>query len=151
MIRRVVVTGGVSAVVVAFGVWMSIGMPGMDHETSTMGSSREEAEGAVAWTRQGPTEFARTLTDGDVFVVNVHIPDVGAIAGTDADIPFDQLVSTPRLPVDKEAVVAVYCESGRMSRLAAEALTGAGYRRIVELDGGMVAWRDSGRRVEPPD
>lgn len=130
---------------------MSVGMPGMDHGASPVGSEHDDGDLTVGWARQDPEAFAATLIEGDVFVVNVHVPNVGSIVGTDAAVPFDRLITGPRLPVGHDAVVAVYCETGRMSELAADALTTAGYRRVVELAGGMAAWRESGRVVGPDD
>ena len=40
--------------------------------------------------------------------------------------------------------VLVYCEVGRISTLAAATLREMGYQRAVALDGGMMAWRESG-------
>jgi glyoxylase-like metal-dependent hydrolase (beta-lactamase superfamily II) len=40
--------------------------------------------------------------------------------------------------------ILVYCELGRISTLAAATLREMGYQRAVALDGGMMAWRESG-------
>jgi glyoxylase-like metal-dependent hydrolase (beta-lactamase superfamily II)/rhodanese-related sulfurtransferase len=40
--------------------------------------------------------------------------------------------------------ILVYCEVGRISTLAAATLREMGYQRAVALDGGMMAWRESG-------
>ncbi|HEX4886775.1 MAG TPA: thioredoxin domain-containing protein, partial [Luteibaculaceae bacterium] len=46
--------------------------------------------------------------------------------------------------VDPSTPVYVYCLSGGRSRAAAEALRSAGYKQVVELEGGMLAWRKAG-------
>jgi len=45
--------------------------------------------------------------------------------------------------------VVLYCASGGRSALAAVALQGLGYADVAHLDGGIRAWKDSGRQVEP--
>lgn len=37
-----------------------------------------------------------------------------------------------------------------MSAVAVDTLAGLGYRDIVDLRGGMIAWQDSGRSLLPP-
>jgi len=49
---------------------------------------------------------------------------------------------------DPTARILVYCEFGKISTLAAATLRQLGFLRVVALDGGMKAWRESGFRVE---
>lgn len=42
--------------------------------------------------------------------------------------------------LDKERPVALYCRSGRRSKMAAERVAKAGYE-VVELDGGILSWK----------
>jgi len=84
----------------------------------------------------------------DGFVINVHVPDEGSIPGTDAAIPFDQVVGDERLPEDRSTAILLYCKTGRMSADAAMALMKAGYLDVVHLEGGMDAWIAAGRRLE---
>ncbi|MCZ7537225.1 MAG: rhodanese-like domain-containing protein [Acidimicrobiia bacterium] len=74
----------------------------------------------------------------------MHTPYAGEIDGTDAFIPFDEIAGDRRLPADRTAPIALYCESGRMSAIAAEALLAAGYTDVADLDGGMQAWEAAG-------
>ncbi len=92
-----------------------------------------------------PAEFQSAITGADVFVVNVHIPYEGEIAGTDAFIPFDEIQKhAAELPADKSAPLYIYCRSGRMSADATPALQRLGYTNIVDLAGGMRAWEEAG-------
>lgn len=58
-----------------------------------------------------------------------HIP--GAIC-----IPHEQIAElAPDMIPDKEAVIYVYCRSGRRSKIAAQALADAGYVNVTEIGG----------------
>ena len=81
-------------------------------------------------------------------MVNVHIPYEGEIQNTDLFLPYDQIEeSLDKLP-DKDSPIVLYCRSGRMSTIAAEALVALGYTRVFELNGGMVAWEQAGLPLE---
>lgn len=95
-----------------------------------------------------PAEFERASAQR--VTINVHTPDEGSIPGTDLAIPFDRLESRKgELPVTSSRL-AVYCRSGTMSAEAVRTLARLGYRDIVELEGGMIAWERSGRSLLPP-
>jgi rhodanese-related sulfurtransferase len=104
-----------------------------------------------AYTNVGPDELNTMLENKDFVFVNVHIPFEGDIAGTDLSIPYDEITQAAnlaQLPADKNAKVVLYCRSGRMSTIAAEALLEEGYTNLYELDGGMVAWEQAGYPIE---
>ena len=62
-----------------------------------------------------------------------HIP--GAIL-----IPHEQIAERcGELLPDKNAVILVYCRSGRRSQIASEALAGLGYSNVLEF-GGIIDW-----------
>lgn len=95
-----------------------------------------------------PLEFERAIAGGERVMINVHVPYEGEIAGTDLSIPFDQIeAQSGLLPSDRSIPLAVYCRSDRMSAIAAQSLSRLGYDDIVELDGGMHAWEQSGRAL----
>lgn len=92
-----------------------------------------------------PSEFEAAIAAPDAFVVNVHIPYEGEIDGTDAFIPFDQIVGHTDLPQDRGTPVVLYCRSGNMSEEAGAALIADGYENVSHLDGGMNGWQNDGR------
>lgn len=93
-------------------------------------------------------EFAEFLDDyPDADLLNVHVPYQGHIEGTDAFVDFEQILRFDGLPRNLDDPVLLYCRSGNMSGQAAAALEDAGYTNIVDLEGGMNAWRDSGREL----
>lgn len=103
------------------------------------------------YTNGNADELNAMLKNKDFVFINVHIPFEGNIAGTDLSIPYDQITepaNLAQLPADKNAKIVLYCRSGRMSEIAAEALVKLGYTNIWNLDGGMIAWEQAGYPLE---
>ena len=93
-------------------------------------------------------ELAVMLTKKDFVFVNVHIPYEGEIEKTDVFVPYNEIEKNlDKLPKDKAAKIVLYCMSGRMSAIAADTLSSLGYTNLLDLTGGMVAWRDAGYQV----
>jgi adenylyltransferase/sulfurtransferase len=64
-----------------------------------------------------------------------------------ARIPGARLVPLATLPdaidtLDREREVVVYCKGGSRSRAAATHLADAGFRRVANLTGGILRWRE---------
>ncbi len=94
-------------------------------------------------------ELQQMLKQHDIAFVNVHTPFAGNIAGTDVSIPYDEISQKlSLLPPDKSYKIVLYCRSGHMSTIAAEALVKLGYTNIWTLDGGMQAWEAAGFPVD---
>jgi rhodanese-related sulfurtransferase len=95
-----------------------------------------------------PDQLAALLEREDFAFINVHIPNEGEIAQTDAHIPFDQIsTDLGQLPSDKSARIVLYCRSGRMSDIAGAELVRLGYTNVSHLEGGFIAWEQSGREL----
>jgi len=93
-----------------------------------------------------PEETARAIASGNYLVVNVHIPYEGEIEGTDLSIAYDEIEQhLATLAGAKDGGLLLYCKSGRMSRIAAEALAAHGFQDMLHLDGGLIAWEADGR------
>ena len=102
------------------------------------------------YTNVGPAELNSMLASKDFVFVNVHIPFEGDIDGTDLSIPYDQITEPDNLallPANKGAQIVLYCRSGRMSEIAANALVGLGYTNVWNLDGGMIEWERQGFEI----
>lgn len=124
-----------------FLAYLALDMPGMDHRPS--GDSGSMDHGSMTYASLRVDEFDVRISQG-AFVVNVHRPYEGEIDGTDAFIDFDDIVGDRRLPSDTGSTILLYCASGRMSAIAADALVSAGYTDVAHLEGGMDAWEASG-------
>ena len=96
-----------------------------------------------------PSEFEKVIQNESVFLLNVHTPYQGEINGTDEIIEDLENIEKymNKLPKDTSLPIAVYCRSGRMSETVAEDLKAMGYQKIYDLDGGMNAWEESGRKI----
>jgi rhodanese-related sulfurtransferase len=96
-----------------------------------------------------PDEFETVIQNESVFLLNVHTPFQGEINRTDEIIEDWENIEKymDKLPKDTSLPIAVYCRSGRMSEAVAEDLKAMGYQKIYNLDGGMNAWEESGRKI----
>lgn len=132
--RRAVVAAVVLGAVMIIG-YFAAGMPGMDHGDATAGdgSMASADHESMPYMRLNPATFAARVERPSAFVVNVHTSYAGEIDGTDAFITFDEIAGDSRLPTDKDAEIVLYCESGRMSQIAAETLVSAGYANVVDV------------------
>lgn len=93
-------------------------------------------------------ELAKKMQQKDFYFVNVHIPYEGEIKNTDAFIDFDKISENlGKLPQDKSHPIVLYCQSGRMSGIAAAELARLGYSRVSHLAGGMIDWKRNGYEI----
>lgn len=98
----------------------------------------------VGWTDVSPARLSTMLATKDFFLVNVHVPYAGELAKTDAFIPFDRIESQLGDLPGKQDRIVLYCRTGRMSKIALESLTKAGYSNLFQLAGGFEAWQAAG-------
>ena len=87
-------------------------------------------------------QFAEVIKNPDVQLVDVRTADEynsGHIVGAEnMDVnqsDFDSRVAT----LDKHRPVALYCRSGRRSKIAAERVATQGFT-VIELNGGILSW-----------
>ena len=97
-------------------------------------------------------EFEKSIQSKDVQVVDVRRPEEykeghikGAVLANWQDpAQFEEKVKN----LDKNKPVYVYCLAGVRSDKAADALLKKGFTKIVQLDGGIKAWKDAGKPLE---
>ena len=90
--------------------------------------------------------FASDIKNPGVVVVDVRTAGeyaAGHIANSiNIDVEsndFDSKIAN----LDKKVEYAVYCHSGRRSGIAAEKMAKAGFEKISNLEGGIIAWQNS--------
>ena len=94
-------------------------------------------------------EFERLMKQEGVFVLNVHTPYEGELNGTREFIEDWENIELhqEQLPEDKNTPILIYCRSGRMSASASQQLVRLEYKNVYDLNGGMNAWKSSGREI----
>jgi rhodanese-related sulfurtransferase len=93
-------------------------------------------------------ELYKMMSNKDFVLINVHIPYEGEIEGTDIFIPYNEIKENlNKLPNDKNTKIVVYCMSGRMSEIAADELVKIGYTNVLNLERGMIGWKESGYKL----
>jgi len=108
------------------------------------------AEETAAETEISP-ERAGELIESGAFLVDVRRPyewEAGRIADAQHIEMNDLANSAESVPRDRPVVF--YCRSGSRSALAAAAFRQAGWD-AYNLDGGVTAWVEQGRELDPPD
>jgi rhodanese-related sulfurtransferase len=124
-------------------LYFALGMPGMNHGSNSSMDGMDMSSDSPTHRIVDPAGFATSLAQQGAIVINVHVPYDGEIDGTHLFMPFDE-IDAAALPEDRGTPLMVYCRSGSMSSTAVVALAALGYTNIVELDGGMNAWRAVG-------
>ena len=94
--------------------------------------------------RQITAQEAKSIIDSgvDCIILDVreqyefdegHIPGAIVLPYTEIEVKANEI-----LP-DKDALILVYCRSGRRSKIGAEALSKLGYSNVLEF-GGIIDW-----------
>ncbi|WP_374957461.1 rhodanese-like domain-containing protein [Gilvibacter sp.] len=96
-------------------------------------------------------QMSEALKDSSIQLVDVrtgqeflegHLKNSHNICVTDDD--FAEKAAT----LDKDKPVYVYCKKGGRSARAAEILKEMGFKKIYDLEGGIVLWEESGQETE---
>ena len=99
-----------------------------------------------------PDEFEQAIAEPDVQLVDVRTQEEyeqGHIVGAmNIDWKNDAFADEAEQMLDKSKTVAVYCRGGRRSHEAGNKLYIMGYTHIVELQGGLEAWKTAGKTVQ---
>lgn len=100
-----------------------------------------------------PAAFKERLAGDPGPLIDVRTPEEwneGVIQGAQLLDYFDAGFRDAVLRTPHDRPVYLYCAAGGRSYKAALYMMQNGYTRIVELDGGMDAWRETGQMVVPP-
>jgi rhodanese-related sulfurtransferase len=99
-----------------------------------------------------PEEFEKAITKDSVQILDVRTPDEYAsghikntlLANWNDKAEFSRRISF----VDKNKPVYIYCLAGSRSAAAAKEMRSIGYENVVELAGGINAWKAANKPVE---
>lgn len=89
-------------------------------------------------------------TDKTVQLVDVRTPGEYSSGHIEGAVNYDFYASDFAQKIgklDKKKPVMVYCAVGGRSGAAAEQLKKSGFTKVYDLDGGMDAWKDAGKKV----
>src|SRR5574342_1433630 len=109
------------------------------------------AEARQVIPEEGPAELQRRLTSGEpVTVIDVRDPDEFRDGHIEAASNISRGFLEFRIGAavtDPAAPIVLYCQTGLRSMLAAKALHDMGYEHVVNLQGGLQKWAQSGLPV----
>lgn len=113
----------------------------------TGGSQNANANGS--YESLAVADFAKIIGDSDVQLLDVRTSGEymqGNIDGSvNIDIKEEYFNDSAACLLDKNRCVAVYCRSGRRSKIAASRLVEMGFK-VVELDKGYNAWVEDAKK-----
>ncbi len=154
---KYIIIGVVAFFVVMFLIMFlmhSVSFDNMQEETnsSTEGQASSQVQEPktvkIGYKDISTKDLSAMLKNKDFTLVNVHVPYVGDIKGTDISIPFNTIANNlDKLPKDKTAKIVLYCQSGSMSRIAADTLSQLGYSNVYNVEGGMIQWQKDGNSI----
>ena len=97
-----------------------------------------------------PTEFQAKAQEAGVILLDVRTAGEFAAGHIDGAINIDvegMTFESEIASLDKTKTYAIYCQSGRRSRIAVETMTEAGFTKIFNLDQGIGSWQSAGLPV----
>lgn len=108
------------------------------------------AANAGEFTSLSVTEFASAIKNDSVIVVDVRTPSEyksGYIKGAQNIDMKSADFQTEAAKLDKKKKIAVYCRSGKRSKVASNALADMGYQ-VIELNSGIMGWQNASMPIE---
>jgi len=105
-------------------------------------------------TTVSPTEFEKAISGTKVQVLDVRTPEEykeGFISGALLANWNDQRAFQEGIAkLDSTQTVYIYCKSGRRSAAAQEWMLANGFKEVINLEGGILAWSEAGLATEKP-
>lgn len=135
-------------------IMAGLGLPAPRHLHQAVPANREVGLGVGPEATQGRFEeidgAAVDKVLGSVRVIDVREPhelkgELGVIAGAE-NVPMGEVVKVAKT-WDSDAPLLLVCRSGRRSRQVCEQLVAEGFKRVTNLRGGMLDYRERGRTL----
>ncbi len=106
--------------------------------------------GSAAAVDLNPTEFQAKAKEAGVVLLDVRTAgefNAGHLEGA-INIDVEGMTFEAELAsLDKSKTYAVYCQSGRRSRIAIDTMSKAGFTKLFNLDEGIGSWQAAGLPV----
>lgn len=97
-----------------------------------------------------PAEFQAKAQEAGVILLDVRTAGEYAAGHIDGALNIDvegMTFESEIKQLDNTKTYAIYCQSGRRSRIAAETMTKAGFDNLFNLDKGIGSWQSAGLPV----
>ncbi len=94
--------------------------------------------------RLAPEAYDRLLSEVTPVLLNVQTNPTREIEGTDHTVDYLAVPQNLALIPEREAAIALYCETGDLAEKAARKLVSFGYSGVYVLEGGLEAWEAAG-------
>jgi rhodanese-related sulfurtransferase len=130
-------------------VGLAAGCSSPDPDAGTAGT-RQTTAADTAVAHLDPAAFATAAAEPATVLLDVRTPAEFAAGHLPRAINLDMQAAdftTRIIELDKTTHYALYCRSGHRSGLAAEQMRAAGFSRVVDLSGGIIAWTAAGGAV----
>jgi len=132
---------------IACGGGSNLTTPSTTVPSTAMPGTPVAVEGGGTYWDVTPAQLA-SIKVKDFILVDTDTTYIGEIGGTDLFLNSDTISQNPdKFPSDKATKIVVYCASGMKSKVVAATLVKAGYTRVMELEGGIMAWQAQGYPV----
>lgn len=112
--------------------------------------SKQEDNGQAHLERVQVEAFAMSEKRGNRIILDVRTPNeflAGHLPGAMNIDFYDTDFAHELTKLDPSVPYAVYCRSGNRSGQTLDAMRSIGFTDVLELDGGIVAWEQSGRTL----
>ncbi len=137
----------VVAIVVLLGVYLSRNNTTVQQNNTNDGSVTKTEK--ISYQEISSQELEDMLPNKDFTLIDVHIPEQVHIPKTDFMAPYNEIDELVEVLPDKNAKIVLYCRSGGMSAVAAQALVDRGYTNVLNLTNGMNEWQAENRATTP--
>lgn len=112
---------------------------------AALGFCSAVAANAGDFTSLSVTEFASAIKNDSVVVVDVRTPAEYKSGYIEKALNIDVKgadFQAEAAKLDKNKKIAVYCRSGKRSKMAANMMADMGYK-VIELNSGMMGWQNA--------
>lgn len=116
---------------------------------AALGFCSAVAANAGEFTSLSVTEFATAIKSDSVIIVDVRTPAEYKSGYIEKALNIDVKgaeFQTEAAKLDKTKKIAVYCRSGKRSKMAANVMSDLGYQ-VIELNSGIMGWQNASMPV----